>query len=94
VSQPQLTSVSVPKGVLSTEADGEAVLLNLENGQYHTLNEVGARMWALLAEHGQVEAVVQAMVNEYEVGVDEVRRDLMDLVKELAAQGLLKVDAA
>jgi hypothetical protein len=84
--------VSMPAEVMSTEVEGEAVLLNLEIGQYYSLDEVGTRMWALLAQHGQIEPVVQAMLDEYDAGEGELRQDLVDLVEELAAHGLLRVD--
>ena len=84
--------VSVPAEVMSTEVEGEAVLLNLEIGQYYSLDEVGTRMWALLAQHGQIEPVVQAMLDEYDAGEGELRQDLVDLVEELAAHGLLRVN--
>ena len=82
----------MPAEVMSTEVEGEAVLLNLEIGQYYSLDEVGTRMWALLAQHGQIEPVVQAMLDEYDAGEGELRRDLVELVEELAAHGLLRVD--
>jgi len=82
----------MPAEVMSTEVEGEAVLLNLEIGQYYSLDEVGTRMWALLAQHGQIEPVVQAMLDEYDAGEGELRQDLVDLVEELAAHGLLRVD--
>ena len=34
------------------------VLLDPEAGRYYTLDAVGARCWELLAEHGEIEAVV------------------------------------
>ncbi len=77
-----------------TEVEGEAILLNLENGQYYGLDEVGTRMWSLLAQHRAVEPAVRAMVDEYDVEEAEVRRDLLELVEKLAAQGLLRVDEA
>ena len=85
--------LSVPPDVVSTVLDDGAVLLNLATGQYYSLDVVGARMWTLLTEHGQVELAVQTMVAEYEVGEDEVRRDMLRLIEELAEQGLLKAEA-
>ena len=92
VSRMETMRVSVPAEAISTVVEGEAVLLNLELGWYYNLDEVGTRMWALLAQHGQIEPVVQAMLDEYDVGEGQVRQDLVDLVEELAAHGLLRVD--
>jgi hypothetical protein len=84
--------VSVPDDVVMSEVEGEAVLLHLERGQYYSLDDVGTRMWRLMAEHGQIEAAVQALLEEYDVAEEDLRRDLMELVQALAAEGLLRLD--
>lgn len=83
--------VSVPADVLMTEADGEAVLLNLESGQYYSLDGVGTRMWRLLAEHGQIEAAIQALLQEYDVAEAALRQDVQELVQTLASERLLQL---
>jgi hypothetical protein len=84
--------VRVPEGVLSGEVGGEAVLLQTSTGAYYALDPVGTRMWNLLAEEGEVDAVWRRLLAEYEVDGDELRRDLAGLVEELAARRLLEVD--
>ena len=83
--------ISVPEGVLFRDVEGEAVLLNTETGKYYGLDEVGTRMWTLLAEHGQVGPACRALLDEYEVAEEQLERDLFDLVDELAVHGLLEV---
>lgn len=84
--------VSVPDQVLFRDLDGEAVILSLDSGQYYGLDEVGTRMWVLLTEHGQVEQVYRVLLDEYEVSDTQLCRDLLGLVDELVACGLLRVD--
>jgi hypothetical protein len=69
------------------------VLLNLQNDHYYGLDDVGTRMWQRLAEQGQPEAAVQALLADYAGQVDEasLRRDLATLIARLAAEGLLTV---
>ena len=67
----------------------EAVLLNLQNNRYYGLNEVGARMWQLLQEHGELYAVVAQMVAEYEVEEAVLRQDLQTLIAQLVEQEML-----
>ncbi len=89
-----IARVSVPAQVVMTEVESEAILLNLESGQYYGLDEVGTRMWSLLAQHGEVEPVVLALLEEYAVAEQELRHDLLELISKLIAQGLLRVDQA
>jgi hypothetical protein len=75
--------------VLFQELDGDMVLLNLETERYYGLDEVGARFWQLLAEHGDLETLVPRMLAEFEVEEAALRSDLSALVAELSAAGLL-----
>ena len=76
--------------VVFQEVEGELVLLDLEGDHYFSLDEVGARVWALLGEHGgDVERVVAAMLDEFEVDEATLRRDVHALVEQLRRAGLL-----
>jgi len=86
--------ISVPKDVLFRELSGEAVILNLETGKYYGLDEVGTRMWTLLAQHGHVEPAYRALLDEYDVTEERLQQDLLSLVNELVSHGLLQVDEA
>ena len=81
--------IRIPENVLFNEVAGEAVLLNLDSGRYFALNEVGARLWQLLAEHRRLAPVLEQMLTEYEVTAEQLRADVEPLIEELLAQGLL-----
>ncbi len=83
--------VDVPSHILFQELEGEAVLLNLENERYYGLDDVGTRIWQLLAEQGDVLAAFERLRNEYDVEEDVLRRDLAQWIAKLAEAGLLKV---
>ncbi len=86
------STIRLPRDVLFRDLGGEAVLLNLENGKYYGLDDVGTRMWSLLAEHGRVERAYQALLGEYDVDEEQLLRDLLRLIDELAHNGLLQVN--
>lgn len=78
--------------VLFRELDGEAVMLDLETERYYGLDEVGTRIWELFAEHGETEVVIAQMLAEYEVEEEQLRRDLAQLLSELAEAGLVQFE--
>lgn len=80
---------SVSPDVLFRELEGESVLLDLATEQYYVLDDVGTRMWQLLAQHGEVDAVVRHLVDEYDVLEDRLRGDLASLVASLVEAGLV-----
>jgi hypothetical protein len=84
------SNVRVGKDTSFEQVGGEVVLLNLESGKYYGLDEVGARMWTLLAQHGALEPVYQALLEEYDVAPERLQHDLLALVDDLVKHGLLE----
>ena len=82
------------ENVVSRELEGEAVMLNLESGVYFGLDEVGTRIWALIQEHGSLRKVFEAMQREYDVAPPTLGSDLIRLVEQLRAKGLVTVSQA
>ena len=77
------------ESVVSRELEGEAVILNLESGVYFGLNEVGTRIWALIQQGRSLRNVLEALQQEYEVNPQILENDLLQLVEQLQARGLV-----
>ena len=75
--------------VVFQEVEGEVVLLDMKDGKYFSLDDVGSRMWQLLMEHGNPGEVVSAVVSEFDVDEETVRADLDELLARLLEAGLL-----
>lgn len=84
--------INVPDDVLFHELSGEAVILNLSTGKYYGLDTVGTRMWILLAEHRSLEPAFNILLTEYKVDKEQLETDLLELVNDLSAHGLLQID--
>jgi hypothetical protein len=83
--------ISIPDQVTYSEVANEMVLLNLDTGKYFGLDEVGARMYALLAEHKSLRQAYQTLLDEYEVDPDRLEQDLIVLVDDLVERGLVTI---
>jgi hypothetical protein len=83
-------SITVPPDIVFREVDGEAVILNLDSGLYFGLDQVGTRIWQLIQEHGSLQKVFETMCEEFDVGSDTLERDLLGLMDELCAKGLVR----
>jgi len=81
--------VNPAPNVLFRDLGGEAVLLDVGTGSYFGLNEVGARIWQLLAGGETIAGTLAKLVQEYEAPEDQLRADLLALVAELVTSGLL-----
>ncbi len=80
--------VTINPDVAFRELDGELVILNLETGTYFGLDEVGARAWRLIGDHGSLGDVFEALRSEYQVAPPVLEHDLLELVDQLCAKGL------
>jgi hypothetical protein len=83
--------VSVPRDVLVSELAGESVILNLNSECYFGLDPMGTRMWTALTNSESIQAAYDGLLSEYEVGEEQLRRDLTDLIAKLLEQGLVEV---
>lgn len=79
----------VPEKILMQDLDGETVLLNLDNGHYYGLNEIGTDVWGLLAAGKTVEECIAALKADYEVQESVLQEDIVALVSDLFQQGLV-----
>ena len=82
-------NITLSPQVIFQELDKEAVLLDLNGEAYYGLDEVGKRLWQLLAENGDFEAAVAKMLKEFEVEEDELREELLALLEDMAQADLV-----
>lgn len=75
----------------SVVLDEEIALMNTENGRYYSLDPVGSRIWAIMAEQITIKDIVAILLQEYEVSPEICGNDVIDLVKQLNEQGLVNI---
>ena len=88
------TRVVAARDQVSTELEGEAVILNLADQVYYGLDPVGARVWALIRQPRTVAELRDAIVSEYEVDGPTAELDIISLLTQLAERRLVDVVAA
>lgn len=74
---------------ISTEIPNETVILNLADGLYYGLDEVGAFVWTCLQTPHTVEEIIDALTHEYDVERDRANRDILNLLSDLQEKGLI-----
>lgn len=84
--------VRVPEDVLFCDLGEEAVVMSQRHGQYYGLDEVGARIWSLLTEHGRLETVSELLCAEYDADPETLSSDLLKFVHTMEGYHLLEVD--
>ena len=56
----------VKPGVLHRVVEGEAVMLDLETGEYYGLNDVGTLIWSMLAEGSSLTRIYESVSTAFE----------------------------
>jgi Coenzyme PQQ synthesis protein D (PqqD) len=83
--------VVVADDVLSSELGTEHVLLNLRDGTYYGLDDVGSEIWKLLQKPVSIVAICDAIVETYDVNPEHCRHDVVRLLGELVERRLVDV---
>ena len=86
--------VVVAKHQVSCDFAREAAILNVKSGVYYGLDPVGARIWNLMQEPCEVAEIQNAITEEYDVEPERCARDLVGLLEELLAEGLIELKNA
>jgi Coenzyme PQQ synthesis protein D (PqqD) len=79
---------AIPEALVATLADG-AVLLNLQTKRYFSLNETGTRIWEMVQQTADEEAIVTTLLGEYEVEEAMARSEVRRILDELLGAQLI-----
>ncbi|MGH7720068.1 MAG: PqqD family protein [Gemmatimonadaceae bacterium] len=77
-----------PSALVATLDDG-SVVLNLRTKRYYSLNETAALVWGMLEGDHHTEAIVERILETYEVSDQEARQSVDALLGELVAEELI-----
>jgi Coenzyme PQQ synthesis protein D (PqqD) len=78
---------------MAQEVNGETVLLDLKSENYFGLNDVGTRIWQLLAEGQDLRSVKNRLLTEFEVEEQTLLADMALLLTEMVDQGIIELGA-
>ena len=77
------------QNILKQEAAGTVVLLNMDDGRYFALDEVGGRVWDLCDGSRTLSAIAAILAEEYEAPAATIARDLAELINALTNEDLV-----
>lgn len=73
---------------LSTEVDGEAVLIGIESGRYYGLDAIGTTIWNRIEQPCSFDALCAGLVEEFEGDPAVIEEETRAFVDLLVARGL------
>lgn len=72
--------------------DGETIILNLDNGNYFSLDGVGADIWGLIESGATVSYIVESISDSYQGACMNIESAINGLVSELLQENLIVPD--
>ena len=76
---------------VSCALEDEVAIVHVKDGVYYGLDPVGARIWELIRTPRRVRFIRDALLAEYQVEAERCESDLLQLLRDLRAAGLVDV---
>jgi hypothetical protein len=77
--------------MVTSNLDGEIVMMSVEHGEYFGLDEIGTRIWEFLEKPVIVEELITSLTNEFEVERQECEHDTLEFLEELLSKELVQL---
>lgn len=77
---------------LSTPVGEDQVILDTKSNKYFGLENVASRIWALTENSIAVEAIIETLIEEFEVDRETLSQDCISFICDLESRGLVKVN--
>jgi hypothetical protein len=85
------TTVVAASDQVACDLGGQTAILNLASGVYYGLDATGTFVWNLIDRPRTVDDLREALLQEYDVERERCERDLLTLLQELSAEGLIEI---
>ncbi len=89
-----MTSYHISEKAMFQEVENETVILDLESGEYFTLDDIGTRMIQLFRNEPDTHKAASKITEEYEVNSEQAHTDLINLLEKMVSHGLATKDEA
>jgi len=79
------------KEVAAKVMDGEAIIINLANGTYYSMDNVGGLIWEMIEQNSSLGDIGSEIVAKYKVSRAQADPDVEQLASELLQENLVVV---
>ena len=85
------TIVAQIKELVSSDLDGETVLLSIETGKYYNMDPIGSRIWELIEDPMSVSQLIDILLDEFNVDRKQCEQEVLTFLNKLAGDHLIRV---
>ena len=85
------TVVAQIEELVSSDLDGETVMMSIKNGKYYGMDAIGSRIWELIKQPRSVLELCDILLTEFNVDRERCEKDVLVFLNKLAEDNLVKV---
>jgi hypothetical protein len=89
----ELASTVVQSSTVTTSTiDGEVVMMNIENGTYSWLDDIGSEIWEMLKSPVRISEICEILTKLYDVDKERCEQDVLTFLSTLAERAIIIVE--
>jgi predicted nucleic acid-binding protein len=85
------STISQVPGNIVSNMNGEVVMLNIENGKYYNLGEIGGIIWGKIGSSITLQKLVSDLLLEFDITKYECEQHVLEFIVSLQAENLVTV---
>lgn len=85
------STISQVPGNIVSNMNGEVVMLNIENGKYYNLGEIGGIIWGKIGNSITLQKLVLDLLLEFDITKYECEKQVLEFIVSLQAENLVTV---
>ncbi|MBT4286468.1 MAG: lasso peptide biosynthesis PqqD family chaperone [Deltaproteobacteria bacterium] len=80
------------KELVSSDVDGETILMSIENGKYYGMDKVGSHIWEHLKSPIMVSDLVDLLLIDFKTERKTCEADVLEFLNELRKENVILVE--
>ncbi len=77
--------------VVFNKLDEEIMMMSIENSEYYGLDNIGSRVWEILANPSTFSQIIEILMKEFEVTEENCFADVKEFLKSLDEKKLITI---
>lgn len=83
--------ISQAEDQVSTDIDGEVVLMGIENGNYYGFDKILSRIWFIIENPTKISSLIDQLMQEYDVERSVCETDVLNILQEMLEDKLIEI---
>ncbi len=83
--------VTQSEGNIVSDMGNEKVMLNIENGKYYNLGEIGGSIWENISNPINVSELINHIIKMYDVPKEKCEEEVISFLENMYQENLIKL---